>query len=80
MKCPCENCITLAICRHRDYHDMLSHCKLVDNLLYLRGEGIAKRTKDFNHMIIMMRDILKPTDWYIDTSATNYLIFKYSER
>jgi len=79
-KCPCDRCITLAICRHKDYHDMMKDCKLISTYLYYeRSFGLTKRVLDFNHKICLVRDTLKATDWYVVTNYDQYLVRKFSE-
>ena len=85
-KIPCQNCVLIAVCRHRDYHDMLNTCKLLESFLYkkrTRNETevsvCVQRAAYFNRNIVKVRDILRPTDWYLDTTMKHYAIRKYSE-
>lgn len=58
-KCPCQNCICIAMCRHKDYADLFDDCILLKEyepkykLIFIRNEA----------RIHYIERILKPTKW-----------------
>ena len=65
MKCPCEECITLSVCRHKRLDDLLADCKIVRDLLYY-DDGTATRTRSFSKTLVGMRETLQPCRWYCE--------------
>jgi len=64
MKVPCEECISLAICRHKKYQVLVRECsELVKYVLNTSGD--RARIRDRNKLV----SILKPTQWYVDKSG-----------
>lgn len=58
MKCPCEECICLAICRHKEYYMLFVDCSLIT--IYMDTvESITEDTARFSSI----RSTLKPTTW-----------------
>jgi hypothetical protein len=57
--CPCERCVVLAICKHKDYRDLMDECELVRNHLYLKGQvhshlrvvGFARRADYISNLM-----------------------------
>lgn len=60
-KCPCEECITLAVCRSRNYHGQNGLLRVCDKLCkYLSiGENSTRHKK----RIKTLCKIMKPVHW-----------------
>ena len=56
MKCPCDNCVCVPICRHRTIKELKINCKIVDRYYSY---------PHFVHRLMDMRESLNPTnpDW-----------------
>ena len=66
-KCPCEDCISLAICRHKNYTNLVEGCILLLDTLYMRRMADAKYRKDgFVKKISSIDKCLKPTEWKLN--------------
>jgi len=61
MKCPCENCLVMPLCRHK-FYDELKECKHVRKYLYL---GNFQKLNYHKVNIIYLEQILKPTTWSV---------------
>lgn len=64
MECPCINCITKAICRHRSYYELVK-CPLLKELyskMHIINDGMAPHGLQKDILI----KALKPTNWSID--------------
>ena len=61
MKCPCEECITLAVCRLKDYHGdsgILKICDELSNYLYIdKNEDLHKKR------VKTLYRVMKPVNW-----------------
>lgn len=55
--CPCEGCITYAVCRHKRYNDLIQECSIVRK--YLDFENYTVHKKRCIDLLIA----LKPTEW-----------------
>lgn len=64
--CPCENCVTLTVCRLKGYYPLIQNCQILRKQLY-RGITIDSRYRvaDFIPKIIKVRDVLRPEHWEI---------------
>jgi len=59
MKCPCEECISLAICRHKHIHIMFKECSIVRK--YDPKHDLVKlRTVD---KLFLLQKVMNPTIW-----------------
>jgi hypothetical protein len=58
--CPCDNCICIAICRHKTWDRMRFECKLMENYI-IRFMSVHHGA--YKKAIV---DILKPTQWTVD--------------
>ncbi len=70
IKCPCEKCITLAVCRLKQYHGrtgILSICDKICNYLYVE---IKKNTHLHKKRIRMLCKIMKPVHWELGEELT----------
>jgi len=56
---PCNNCICVAICRHRHFIDMRVACQILTN--YLLKDG--KKVKGYREKIVALFHYLEPTKW-----------------
>jgi len=65
--CPCKNCITVAICRHKPYSDMLNDCLLIYNYLYIVDSGGMSIRERFNFKKKIKHPFihLRPSLWEI---------------
>jgi hypothetical protein len=61
-KCPCIDCITLPICRHKSYMDLLKDCILIEDY---KNRNPYKKLETIQY-------ILKPSIWNYDYT-TNYI-------
>ena len=63
-KCPCENCLIIPICRHKDL-DKLLKCEPLSIYLmrYIASIAASKERIKLRQGVI---DIVKPTQWGID--------------
>lgn len=64
-KCPCENCVALAVCRLKEYRAMVSNCKILRDQLYRGAIDSRYRTFDFLSIVSEVRDIMQPRHWEI---------------
>ena len=64
MKCPCKECISLAICRHKDYLVLFDQCSMVRT--YISDHANYKKRSNFK--VNRLCNVLKPTIW---TYASN---------
>lgn len=58
--CPCEGCISLAICRHKDYYDLFQQCIIIREIdpYYNRP---MNRDRVFTRLLFKT---LNPTEWH----------------
>jgi len=56
MKCPCEDCLCLPICRHKRYIPLIK-CSILKK--YLMNASLSPSTKK----IMIISKILEPTRW-----------------
>ena len=64
-KCPCENCVTLAVCRLKEYQHLVGDCRLLRDQLYKGPIDSRYRTIDFFSNVTGVRDALQPMHWQI---------------
>jgi hypothetical protein len=75
---PCENCICLAICRHKLYTKLLEDCSLlrhcinveaedINGNLYMTIDIISDVTTSFR---TVLQSYLNPTVWEVDENGT----------
>ena len=55
-KCPCAECICMAICCGKDFSDLMVDCQLISNYYYLTE---ASDTFDFRYNTIV--EVLNPS-------------------
>ena len=74
IKCPCKDCVLIAICRHRTYNNIQSECSLVFNYLY-------RKVVDNNHLFQIKRGhhIIRVTNIYEALNPTRWDVVKNTE-
>jgi hypothetical protein len=71
---PCLNCITAAICRHRDLPDLLQTCQLVKDhteFIYDNTFNGAECYESDNYnfdRLVQVYQALKPTKWSLNST------------
>ena len=72
MKCPCEECISLAICRHKPLGTMLQ-CVLITNYHKHHMKGLLVGSHDYvrsyRYYRRVIMEIMKPTMWKVDSNG-----------
>ena len=64
---PCQDCLMIPMCRHKEYWHMLETCELIYRCLYkIRPLNPDNRTIIFNERIRDFEHILKPTTWALE--------------
>ncbi len=63
IKCPCEECICLAVCRNKFYLNLVEDCELISS--YLRRPCTASRER--NYPLIILHKLFKPKTWYLNS-------------
>lgn len=64
MKCPCEECITLAVCRLRDYHGENGILKICEKLSkYLHVNKWEKGADLHKRRVKTLYKVMKPVHW-----------------
>ena len=59
MNCPCENCVCLPVCRHKEYYNLFKNCSLIKE--YIPDYNIIyKRNKEY---VYKLDEIMNPTRW-----------------
>jgi len=57
--CPCNGCITYAVCRHKRYYDLLNDCSIVKKYLDFENYTVHKKR------CVKLLTTLKPTEWVL---------------
>ena len=71
MKYPCENCICVAVCKHKPYNKLMRDCILLRSQLYDTNKvDTNNRTSDFFDIIIATHAILQPQCWGVEYSGS----------
>ena len=63
MKCPCEECICIAMCRLKPFINMKSECSLIEEYLSIPLLIKAIRDSSFSHRIYNIYINQKPILW-----------------
>lgn len=76
MEIPCESCLKLPVCRHKDYRLIIDECDDIMNILYFSDEiSQATRKKRYSENIVRIEKIMKPTKWYTyESNATQNVL------
>jgi len=56
-KCPCENCVCVAICKTKNFQDLVIDCQLIDNFT---EDPTPERMR---RRVVEVYDSLKPSGW-----------------
>ena len=68
-KCPCIDCICIAICRHKSYPSLILGCETIYRMIF--GITISITSKESCTKIVRdIRDNIKPTIWDINDTGT----------
>ena len=59
--CPCEECITLSVCRYKQYLDMFSDCYLIVDYLHDFNHGALRDEKKLK----LLFKTIKPKYWIL---------------
>lgn len=79
-KCPCYECICVAVCRHKEYLDMINQCKtLLDTLYYDHKVTVEDRREFFMDILFDTEKVLKPTSWRIKVDNTGFSSIREGE-
>lgn len=67
MKCPCEECILIPVCKHKLPPEIIKSCELVDSFLGIKFTSKRGRpasiTNRYRHRLRIVKMILEPTRW-----------------
>ncbi len=68
--CPCNECMCIPICRYKSWTNLMVNCSLIYKYSITFNNGLP-----FYYRIII-RNILKPTQWGVDDDGYfNYKMF-----
>ena len=68
MKIPCENCLLVPRCRHKEYSLLFNECKLIVSVMYTHGFADSRyRNHAWERNVIYLEKILRPTKWKTDS-------------
>lgn len=71
MKIPCENCICVAVCRHKAYRPMVTECSLIKEILYSdHGDSLLTRSDNFDEVAKCIIEYMNPA-WSILPSGND---------
>lgn len=88
MENPCENCITLSICKHKHFIDLRINCSLLKQ--YILNPDGSKRL-DYSYRVQNVYDSMNPSKWgckfeqldekptTVDTNPTNSAVYVIRE-
>ncbi len=65
VKCPCVDCVCIAICRLKTYSKLIGGCGLVS---YYVRRNLSSTPGPFLYRIDI-RDIIKPIEWEVDSDG-----------
>jgi len=64
MKCPCKECISLAICRHKDYLELFIECYIIRQYIPHHDNYVSRNS----YRVKRLFKVLNPTLWkYVST-------------
>jgi len=61
LNCPCEDCICLAICKHKTYSHFINDCSTIEKWMEYPYSISATRDKAFKCLL----PITRPTKWQV---------------
>ena len=59
LKCPCENCICIPLCRHKHIHQLFRECSILHRY-DPEYDNVEKRKKE---RLFHLQRIMKPSRW-----------------
>jgi len=71
--CPCDNCICLAVCRHKWFHDLTQNCKLIYD--YFSNDDTTVRKGN----TVEAEKYIRPTRWYVGSELEHDYDIVYIE-
>ena len=71
IKCPCIECICLAICRNKGYLRLVNGCELVNSYLCTPCNASEER----NYPLKVLYNLLKPTRWYLEKGKSEFHLY-----
>ena len=74
MKCPCDNCICVPICRHKWFDDLTQECSLIHDCL--SDEDVDTRKSN----TLLCEESLDPTRWYVGSELEHDHDIVYIEK
>ena len=78
MKIPCKQCPVLAICRYKEFDNILSDCHKMLRMLYFdNSPNPGARAKNYNQIVLSMEKQIKPTEWYVIIDKANDALIKW---
>ena len=88
MKIPCNNCLKLALCRHKSFTTLLQDCDEIRLMLYENPHifGYRYRMDEFNEITFSLLELMKPTKWdahfntYDEQNPDQLTIFRIRNR
>jgi len=69
MKIPCEECIALAICKNKEYLNLIEDCSIMYNILYDESKNnkgnlyLVDRRATFNNSIAQIDKVMGTKLW-----------------
>ena len=79
-KCPCEECLTKAMCRNRTYSDLIRMCRQLHDFLYVAELGDRRSHEQIGihrRRVTKFEKVLKPTGWklgYLTKDGGGYFV------
>lgn len=58
-ECPCENCVCQAICKPKNFIDLVLGCKLIDDFTSNKDP----ESEESRHRVVEVYKSLKPSGW-----------------
>ena len=85
IKFPCNNCICVAVCRHKLYSDTLRDCSLIRDFIGKHAQTINGHlyitidhiNKQLSHFRSMLQSYLNPTRWEVNSEG---LFITYTQK
>jgi len=71
MKCPCEECIALAVCRLKEYHGSNGILKICEELSSYLHIEIDKHVDLHRKRIKTLYKVMKPVNWELGKLVKN---------
>lgn len=69
---PCESCLCIPICRHKEYDALVNQCSIIVH--YLFNKRIYDARDDFWHRLEKVRRDIQCTEWEIAKDVPTGLV------